>query len=69
MICMGRRQWWWLFLVGLQTLLFSLETTSVLFHSNLKIEMSLLDRIARMAAISFGLLNCAVSTSNFYLFF
>lgn len=52
----------YLFLAGLRTSLFSLETASVLSHSNLKIEMSLLGCIAVMAATSFGLLNCAVNT-------
>lgn len=50
-----------LFLAGLQTSLFSLETASVLSHSNLKIEMSLLGAIAVMAATSFVLFNCAVN--------
>lgn len=49
----------YLFLAGLRTSLFSLETASVLSHSNLKIEMSLLGCIAVMAATSFGLFNCA----------
>lgn len=51
----------YLFLAGLRTSLFSLETASVLSHSNLKIEMSLLGCIAVMAATSFGLFNCAVN--------
>lgn len=59
--------WWnvmcliYLFLAGLRTSLFSLETASVLSHSNLKIEMSLLGCIAAMAATSFALFNCAVN--------
>lgn len=63
--------WWnvmcliYLFLAGLRTSLFSLETASVLSHSNLKIEMSLLGCIAVMAATSFGLFNCAV---NIYIY-
>lgn len=65
------RPWWnvmcliYLFLAGLRTSLFSLETASVLSHSNLKIEMSLLGCIAVMAATSFGLFNCAV---NIYIY-
>lgn len=50
-----------LFLSGLETSLFSLETASVLSHSNLKIEMSLLGSMAVMAATSCGLFNCAVN--------
>lgn len=50
----------YLFLAGLRTSLFSLETASVLSHSNLKIEMSLLGCIAVIAATSFGLFNCTV---------
>lgn len=51
----------YLFLAVPRTSLFSLETASVLSHSNLKIEMSLLGCIAVMAATSFGLFNCAVN--------
>lgn len=66
--------WWnvmcliYLFLAGLRTSLFSLETASVLSHSNLKIEMSLLGCIAVMAATSFGLLNCAVNIYSKYIY-
>lgn len=58
----------YLFLAGLQTSLFSLETASVLSHSNLKIEMSLLGSIAVMAATSFGLFNCAVNIWRWEIF-
>lgn len=58
----------YLFLAGLRTSLFSLETASVLSHSNLKIEMSLLGCIAVMAATSFGLFNCAVNTYRCEIF-
>lgn len=56
------------FFAGLQTSLFSLETASVLSHSNLKIEMSLLGSIAVMAATSFGLFNCAVNIWRWEIF-
>lgn len=58
----------YLFLAVLRTSLFSLETASVLSHSNLKIEMSLLGCIAVMAATSFGLFNCAVNISGCDIF-
>lgn len=47
----------YLFLAGLRTSLFSLEAASVLSHSNLKIEMSILGCMAVMAATSFILFN------------
>lgn len=57
-----------LFHAGLRTSLFSLETASVLSHSNLKIEMSLLGCMAVMAATSFGLFNCAVNIYFIYIY-